>query len=119
MLNFHLFVTQRWQNHTYDDRLDDGNVMSNELGIDEQRNWNKVHATFAIDNVIDKMFPDRETLIGSSNQKILSVFFPPQKTRFGILAWAKSQNLCPSHSKDSISLYNAYVLFLKLHSSEE
>ena len=67
--------------------------MSNELGIDEQRNWNKAHATFGIDNVIDKMFPDRETLIDSSNQKILSVFFPPEKARFGILAWAKSQNL--------------------------
>ena len=108
MLNFHLFVTQRWQNHTYDDRLDDGNVMSNELGIDEQRNWNKVHATFAIDNVIDKMFPDRETLIGSSNQKIWYL---------GLSEVAKL--LCPSHSKDNISLCNAYVLFLKLHSSEE
>ena len=43
MLNFHLFAIQRWQNHTYDDRLDHGNVMSNELGIDEQQNWNKAH----------------------------------------------------------------------------
>ena len=88
--------------------------MSNELGIDEQRNWNKAHATFAIDNVIDKMFPDRETLIDSSNQKILSVFFPPEKTRFGILAWAKSQNLYVLLIAKTASVYTMRTCFSKV-----
>ena len=48
---------------------------------------------------------------------MLSACFPPQKQHFGLIAFAK--RLSPSPSKDSISLYNEYVLFLKLYSSKE
>ena len=45
-------------------------------------------------------------------------FLPPKQYLVSWLA-AVAKNLSPSHSKDSISLYNDYMLFLKLHSSEE
>ena len=40
LLNFHLFAIKIWQNHIYHGRFGDGNMMFNELGIDEQQNRN-------------------------------------------------------------------------------
>ena len=38
LLNFHLFAIKIWQNHTYHDRLGDGNVMYNKTEIKHAHN---------------------------------------------------------------------------------
>ena len=88
-------------NNTYDDmqsmielfmndRSGDGNVMHNELGIDEQQRLKHTHNP---DNAIDKVFRDTETPTGSSKliSEGLPMFFPlhplptHKKKAFGIL----------------------------------
>ena len=117
-------------NNTYDDmqsmielfmndRSGDGNVMHNELGIDEQRRLKHTHNP---DNAIDKVFRDTETPTGSSKliSEGLPMFFPLHP-----LPTQKKKHLvscldCSCKILLILKKASAYTMsFLKLHLSED
>ena len=101
------------------DRAGDADTMLNELGIEEERRLKcNAHILLAVDNAMDTMLKDTETLIGKSkviSENAAHVFNSNKSSIWylGLIAFAKL--LSPSHSKESVSLYTDYTKFLREH----
>ena len=98
------------------DRTGDSDTMLDELGMEEDRRLKcNAQCILCIQNAIDKVFKDRETVIGIN--KLIStdaqhVFNSPSNSIFTLGLIAFSKFLSPSHAQLSISLYKAYKQFL-------
>ena len=99
------------------DRAGDGDKMLDEFGIDpEKRLKCNAHILLCVDNALDKVFKDMETVVGPSNliaEGASHVFNGPTNSIWylGLIALAKL--LSPSHNTESISLHKEYKDFLK------
>ena len=99
------------------DRAGDADTMLDELDIDDEKRLKcNAHVLLAIDNALDKVFKDTETLIGVFkliSETAAHVFNAPKSSIWylGLIAFAKL--LSPSHNKESISLYTDYTKFLR------
>ena len=99
------------------DRSGDGEVMLNELGIDEKKRLKcNAHVVLATDVALDKVFRDIETKVGPAKligQGASHVFGSPSNSIWylGLLAIAKL--FSPSHCTESICLYTDYMRYLR------
>ena len=99
------------------DRAGDADTMLDELSVAEERKLKcNAHILLAVDNAMDTMFKDTETLIGNSNlisENAAHVFSSNKSSIWllGLIAFAKL--LSPSHNKESISLYTDYTKYLR------
>ena len=99
------------------DRAGDADTMLDDLDIAEERRLKcNAHILLAVDNAMDKVFKDTETLIGVSHlisESAAHVFNSNKSSIWflGLIAFAKL--LSPSHNKESISLYTEYTKFLR------
>ena len=90
--------------------------MLDELDIDVVKRLKcNAHVLLAVDVALDKVFRDVETRVGAKNligKGASHVFGSPKNSIWylGLIAVAKL--LSPSHSVESISLYNDYTKFL-------
>ena len=107
-------------NFFMNDRAGDGDKMLDVLGISEEKRLKcNAHILLAIDNAIDKVLKDTETIVGPSNliaEGASHVFNGPKNSIWylGLIAIAKL--LLPSHNVESISLHKEYKEFLKADS---
>ena len=98
------------------DRAGDADAMLDKLDIDAKKRLKcNAHVLLAVDVALDKVFRDVETRVGVANligKGASHVFSSPKNSIWylGLIAVAKL--LSPSHSVESISLYNDYTKFL-------
>ena len=110
-------------NFFMNDRASDSDAMLDELGVEtEKRLKCNAHILLSVQAALDKVFKDKETLIGA--QKLIStdaahVFSSPKNSIWTLGLIAFSKLLSPSHAQESISLYKAYKQYLKLDSLDE
>ena len=105
------------------DRAGDSDTMLDNLGVTEERRLKcNAHPLLCVQNSVDKIFKDKETVLGTN--KLIStdaghVFSSPSSSIFtlGLIAFAKF--LSPSHAQESVSLYRQYKQFLKEDSEDE